>query len=80
MYMATLLSMMDKKEVTVNRKGVDDVTKLITAKFIFLSNYLIPDDAPMFKQRLQFFEVEHKLYECNDCGSRITQSSYMTNS
>lgn len=68
-YLATLLSMMDHKEVTVSRKGIDDCTKIIQAKFIFCSNYKIEEFLyPMFLRRLCLFDVEHRLFTCQGCG------------
>lgn len=51
-YLSTLLSIMHKKEVKISRKGIDDCTKMIFAKFIYCSNYEIDDLYPMFKRRL----------------------------
>jgi hypothetical protein len=69
-YLSTLLSIMDKKEVTISRKGVDDCTKMIFAKFIYCSNYQINDLYPMFKRRLHEVNVLHKLFEHNGCDER----------
>lgn len=68
-HLASLLSLMDKKEVTISRKGVDDTTKIIEAKFIFCSNYVIDElSFPMFKRRVQFIDIDHKMYNCEGCG------------
>lgn len=68
-HLSSLLSMMDHKEVTISRKGVDDCTKILDAKFIFCSNYTINEYVyPMFKRRVQVFDVDHKTYECEGCG------------
>jgi len=69
-YLQSLLSIMDKKEITISRKYMDDTTKLIKAKFIFCSNYLFDETLySMFFRRLCMFHVEHKMYTCTGCGA-----------
>lgn len=67
-HLNNLLSLMDHKQTTVSRKGVDDRTVICPARFIFISNYSIPHDYPMFQRRLKVIDVAHPMYNCN-CGA-----------
>lgn len=67
-HLNTLLSLMDHKETTVSKKCADDRTIVCPARHIYISNYHIPGDFPMFARRLQMFQIDHKMYECNGCG------------
>ena len=66
-YLSTLLSLMDHKPVTISRKGCDDRTITVKAKFVFTSNYPLPSEYTMFKRRVTYVHVPHKLYCCTGC-------------
>lgn len=66
-HLNSLLSLMDHKETTISRKGVDDRTIVTPARFIYISNYQIPLDYPMFQRRLKVINVDHPIYSCQ-CG------------
>lgn len=68
-HLNTLLSLMDHKETTISRKGVDDRTVVSPARHIYISNYNIPSDYPMFTRRVKIIECYHKTYECLGCGN-----------
>lgn len=69
-HLNTLLALMDHKETTISRKGVDDRTIICPARHIYISNYNIPNDYPMFQRRLKVFNLDHKLYECQ-CAQHL---------
>lgn len=73
-HLSTLLSLMDHKETTVSRKCCDDRTVVLNARFIFISNYFIPSEYPMFARRVKYMEIEHKLHECVGCGPAEEQA------
>lgn len=77
--LSTILSLMDHKEVTISRKGVDDTTKIIKAKFIFTSNFYI-DQYPMLQRRVNFLDVDHRTYECDGCNEDINIFAGVTDS
>lgn len=62
-----LLSLMDHKETTISKKGVDDRTILLHAQFIFTSNFMIPTNYDMFRRRVTYIDVTHKTFECTGC-------------
>lgn len=64
-HLNTLLSLMDHKETTISQKHQDDRTVVTPARFIFISNYQIPCDYPMFQRRLKVIQVDHPVYNCN---------------
>jgi len=66
-HLSTLLSLMDHKEVTISKKCVDDRTIVCPARHIYISNYAIPVDYPMFLRRVKVITVSHRLYECEGC-------------
>lgn len=64
----TLLSIMDKKMVAISQKYKDDVAKVFEkVQCIFTSNYLIDDSFSMFKRRVVYYIVTHKMHECCGC-------------
>jgi len=63
-----ILSLMDGKECTISKKGVDDKTIISKAKFIFISNYPIPTKYPMFSRRIQHLYIDHAMHTCTGCG------------
>lgn len=67
-HLNSLLSLMDHKETTISRKGCDDRTIISPARFIFISNYQIPCDYPMFQRRLKIIQVDHQLWNCQCAG------------
>lgn len=66
-YLSTTLSIMDKKPVTLSEKGKNDCTKMFNAQVIFVSNETIPSCMSMLERRVQFFCVDHKMYDCVAC-------------
>lgn len=70
-HLNTLLSLMDHKETTVSKKCADDRTIVCPARHIYISNYHIPGDYPMFARRLQVFEIDHKMFQCGGCGVQL---------
>lgn len=74
-HLNTLLSLMDHKETTLSKKCVDDRTVICPARHIYISNYHIPGDYPMFARRLQVFEIDHKLFQCGGCGVHQQQTT-----
>lgn len=64
-HLNNLLSLMDHKETTISRKGVDDRTVICPARFVFISNFNVPSDYPMFQRRVQVVNVNHKMYNCH---------------
>lgn len=74
-HLNSLLSLMDHKETTISRKGVDDRTIICPARFIYISNYQIPCDYPMFKRRVKIIEVEHQVYNCQ-CANDTQSTSH----
>ncbi|CAF3812635.1 unnamed protein product [Rotaria sp. Silwood1] len=59
---------MDHKETTVSKKCCDDRTIVSPARHIYISNYGIPNDYPMFKRRVVVVDVTHKMQDCQGCG------------
>jgi hypothetical protein len=57
-----LLSLMDGKETSVSRKCVDDKIITLNTKFIFTSNYDIPNQFFMFNRRVTQINVGHRMY------------------
>jgi hypothetical protein len=66
---SVLLSLMDKKEATIQKKGVDDRTIISNALFIFCSNYPPPSGYPMFIRRIRHIYIDHSLFLCTGCHS-----------
>lgn len=66
--MSTLLSLMDRKPVTISKKHEDDRTILFNGRFIFTSNYPIGDNAH-FRRRVEHVYVSHKMFDCFGCVS-----------
>lgn len=62
----TLLSIMDRKPVSVSQKYVDDQIKMFNTKCIFISNYTLCNSSPLFR-RVEYIDVEHKMFECEYC-------------
>jgi hypothetical protein len=63
----TVLSIMDKKPVSISAKYATDCTKMFDAQVIFVSNEPIPSCMSMLERRVKFFCVDHKLYDCVTC-------------
>lgn len=66
-FLSTTLSIMDKKPVTLSEKGKNDVTKMIRSQVIFVSNEVIPSCMSMLERRVEFFSVDHKMFDCISC-------------
>lgn len=66
-HLNTLLSLMDHKETTISKKCSDDRTIVSPARHIYISNYHIPGDYPMFQRRVKIINVSHRMHECQGC-------------
>lgn len=62
----TLLAIMDKKPVAISQKYQDDQIKMFSAKCIFISNYSLSKEHPLYR-RVEYFSVDHKMYDCEHC-------------
>jgi len=58
---------MDKKEVSISRKFMDDKIVTSKAKFIFTSNFNVSTNYNMFLRRIKYIYIEHKMYDCTGC-------------
>lgn len=63
----TMLSLMDHKETTISKKCCDDRTITCPARHVYISNFHIPADFPMFRRRVKVIDVSHSLYLCSGC-------------
>lgn len=66
-HLATLLSLMDSKPVTISKKYEDDRTIIFKGRFIFTSNYPIGYN-DHFRRRVKEIYVNHKMFECLGCA------------
>lgn len=64
--MPTLLSMMDRKPVSVSEKYKNDEIKMYSSQFIFISNQPLCTNSPL-SRRVTYVDVSHKMFECNMC-------------
>lgn len=76
-HLNTLLSLMDHKETTISKKCCDDRTIVSPARHIYISNYHIPADYPMFKRRVKIINVNHRLWECEGCYEYLNDPSLL---
>jgi hypothetical protein len=58
---------MDKKETTISRKFVDNKTIIPCARFIFTSNFSIPELFKIFERRMSVIDVEHFMWNSGGC-------------
>lgn len=63
----TILSIMDKKPVSISEKFKNDSVRMFNAQVIFVSNETIPSCMSMLDRRVKYFCVEHKMFECVSC-------------
>lgn len=64
--LSTLLSVCDKKPVSVSEKYKNDEIKMFSCTCIFISNYPLSSQNPLFR-RVEYISLDHKLYECENC-------------
>lgn len=76
-HLNTLLSLMDHKQTTISKKCADDRTIVSPARHIYISNYDIPNDYPMFRRRVNVINVNHRLWECNGCFDYLNDPAIM---
>jgi hypothetical protein len=66
-HLPRIQAMMDKLPTTVSIKGKPDQTRLIKSQFIFVSNEQIPSSMASLERRVEFFNVDHTMWNCVSC-------------
>lgn len=61
-----LLSVMDRKPVSISEKYKNDETKMFSCAVIFISNYMLCSSSPLHR-RVSYIEIPHKLFDCTSC-------------
>lgn len=63
---STILSIMDRKPVSISKKYENDSIKMFGCVCIFISNFYLSSSEPMYR-RVSYIEINHCMFDCQGC-------------